>query len=300
MHRINFILIGILSTIQLVTNCNGFLLNNGGNFRQYSAVQQRSFSKGDVEHVQFPQKNNKLPPTKKLKGVIFDMDGTLVKPCIDFADMRKRVYAIADKDSLLKDQPEEKRRGDVLKLYEDFSVKGQKLVKEVFDDIEAKALDDMEFMEGVGDLCQFLDAQGIKRAVLTRNVGHGVDVMQGKLWKEHSAKEFFPAVNRETEGSGNHGPLPMKPAPDAILHICDIWNCSPCEVVMVGDSVADDIAAASRAGCGGSVWLKYNGQNYDNDSGEGNAITLAEREERQPTIVVSNLRDFLRIIKTKS
>jgi len=32
-------------------------------------------------------------------GVVFDMDGTLTVPCIDFDDMRTRVFAIAGVDS---------------------------------------------------------------------------------------------------------------------------------------------------------------------------------------------------------
>lgn len=238
-----------------------------------------------------------LPSTNKIKGVIFDMDGTLVKPCIDFAGMRERVYEIADSDPLLQNEPEERRRGDVLELYHDFSEEGQILAKAVFEDIESNALRDMTLMESVGDLCNFLDREGILRAVLTRNVGKSVDVLHEKLWNKHSAKEFFPAVNRETEGGEGQGVLPSKPSPDAIYHICNIWGMSTKEVIMVGDSDADDIAAAFRAGCAGRVLLRYGGKSFDNDAGGGDAINDSERMEREPTLTISNLGDLLNMME---
>jgi len=241
-----------------------------------------------------------IPPTDQIAGVIFDMDGTLIKPCIDFANMRSRIYAIADTDSNLQQKPEEERRGDVLELYNFLSDEGRVQANQVFDDIEAKAMRDMTLMESVGDLCHYLDKAGIKRAVLTRNVEKSVTHMQEKLWKEHSAKEFFPCVNRETRASEDDCdslPLPSKPFPDAILHICKVWECSPEDVIMVGDSAADDMAAANRAGCGGRVLLKFNGESLDNDAGGGDAMTEAEKMEREPSLTVTRLSELLSILQ---
>ncbi len=237
-----------------------------------------------------------LPSTKSIKGVIFDMDGTLIKPCIDFADMRRRIYEIADTDPLLQDKSEVERRGDVLKLYTTFSDEGQVAAKVVFDDIEAKALRDMMLMPNIGDLCNFLDGKGIPRAVLTRNVGKSIEVMQEKLWESKSVKEFFPVINRESEGSDGRM-LEMKPSPDAIFHICNVWGCDPKDVLMVGDSAADDIVAANRAGCGGSVLLNFNGLQLDNDSGDGDARSEDERRERVPTIVIHDLGELQEIME---
>ncbi len=237
-----------------------------------------------------------LPSTKSIKGVIFDMDGTLIKPCIDFAEMRRRIYDIADTDPLLQDKSEVERRGDVLHLYTTFSEKGQVAAKAVFDDIEAKALRDMMLMPSIGDLCNFLDGKGIPRAVLTRNVGKSIEVMQEKLWESKSVKEFFPVVNRESEGSDGRT-LEMKPSPDAIFHICNVWGCDPKDVLMVGDSAADDIVAANRAGCGGSVLLNFNGLQLDNDSGDGDARSEEEIRERIPTIVIHGLEELQEILE---
>ena len=239
-----------------------------------------------------------IPPTDQIAGVIFDMDGTLIHPCIDFANMRSRIYAIADTDSNFQHKPEEERRGDVLELFHFLSDEGKTQATEVFDDIEARAMRDMTLMDSVGDLCHYLDKRGIKRAVLTRNVEKSVNFMQNKLWEEHSAKEFFPCVNRETKASeDDFDPLPSKPFPDAILHICKVWECSPENVIMVGDSAADDIAAANRAGCGGRVLLKFNGESFDNDAGGGDAVTEEDKMEREPSLTVSRLSELLSILQ---
>lgn len=37
---------------------------------------------------------------KIIRGVVFDMDGTLTVPCIDFADMKRRVGVPPDADIL--------------------------------------------------------------------------------------------------------------------------------------------------------------------------------------------------------
>ena len=238
-----------------------------------------------------------IPPTNEIKGVIFDMDGTLIKQSIDFASLRQRTYAIADRDANLRHLPLEERRGDVLELFHDLSPDGQVLAKKLFDEIEEKALVDMAFMEDVGDLCAFLDEMGIPRGVLTRNVEKSVNVMHEKLWDEHGVKEFYPAVNRETKGKDGKGTLPSKPNPDAILYICDLWGLDPKNVIMVGDSAADDMAAASRAGCGGRVLLAYKGESLDNDAGGGDAKNEAERKERKPSLIVKSLGELLDILK---
>ena len=239
-----------------------------------------------------------LPPLKCIKGVIFDMDGTLIKHCIDFSDMRKRIYQIADNDEKLKDTPESSRRGDVLELYHHFSEEGQRKAKTVFDDIESKAIHDMTLMEGVKEISQFLDSKGIKRAVLTRNVLKSVNAMHDKLWEDTGGggggvKEFFPVVSRETLALDGVTTIPSKPSPDAIFHICNVWNCSPEDVIMVGDSDADDIVAASRAGCSGKVLLRLDGQNEDNDAGGGGPKDEDEKRERQPSLIVHSLQELL-------
>lgn len=47
--------------------------------------------------------------------------------------------------------------------------------------------------------------------------------------------EFTPAISREFR--------PYKPDPAPLLHICSTWDVQPNEVIMIGDSLKDDVSA---------------------------------------------------------
>lgn len=55
------------------------------------------------------------------------------------------------------------------------------------------------------------------------------------------ARAFQPALGREC-GLALQPPLRPKPHPDALLHICSLWNLPPHEVAFVGDSPKDDVS----------------------------------------------------------
>lgn len=48
---------------------------------------------------------------------------------------------------------------------------------------------------------------------------------------------FSPALSREFR--------PYKPDPAPLLHICSTWEVQPYEVIMVGDSLKDDVSSSS-------------------------------------------------------
>lgn len=240
---------------------------------------------------------NTLPPSPK--GVIFDMDGTLIQHAIDFADMRRRIYSVADADSIGKDL----ERDCVLALADELSLEGQEACKLIFSDIEQRALDDMKLMEGGAELVQYLAENGLKRAVLTRNLEKNVSFMVDLYLAEinetggvgdSSGPIFHPIVARDTRSHpSNEKPLKSKPYPDAILHICKVWGVNPSEVIMVGDSANDDIAAANRAGCGGSVLLTQpGGDQLDTHSGYDLGESEEDIIERTPSLRVESLLEL--------
>jgi HAD superfamily hydrolase (TIGR01549 family) len=217
-----------------------------------------------------------------IKGVIFDMDGTLVKPCIDFPDMRRRIYDVASEDLSLA-----VTEGCILELVTQLSEQGQERCKEVFQDIEAKAIRDMAFMDGLNELLVFLDENKIRRAVLTRNVQNSIVAMHERLRDWHDVTTpFEPAVARDTTRPEQDTLITAKPAPDGILYICNQWQCDPSQVIMVGDSDKDDIVAAYRAGCGASVLLMDPQKVHDNNSGNDHDSDLVERT---PTVQLDSL-----------
>jgi histidinol phosphatase-like enzyme len=48
---------------------------------------------------------------------------------------------------------------------------------------------------------------------------------------------FIPALSTEFR--------PYKPDPAPLLHICDTWNIAPNEVMMIGNSLKDDVSIHS-------------------------------------------------------
>ncbi|KAF7060146.1 hypothetical protein CFC21_066960 [Triticum aestivum] len=74
-----------------------------------------------------------------------------------------------------------------------------------------------------------------RRGLITRNVKAAVD-----LFHQRFGMTFVPALSREFR--------PYKPDPAPLLHICSTWDIPPTEVIMVGDSLKDDIVCGKRAG----------------------------------------------------
>eukprot|EP00245_Coleochaete_scutata_P006130 TRINITY_DN20292_c0_g1_i1.p1 TRINITY_DN20292_c0_g1~~TRINITY_DN20292_c0_g1_i1.p1 ORF type:complete len:239 (-),score=29.49 TRINITY_DN20292_c0_g1_i1:131-847(-) len=157
-----------------------------------------------------------------LKGVIFDMDGTLTVPCIDFGEMRRRVGV---------------RTGvDLLAEIDSWSPTRQQAAYLEIEKIEEGARINMEIMKGAKEICHFLDTRRIRRGLITRNVKKSVDHLHSIL----GVNEFSPALSREFR--------PYKPDSAPLLHICSVWGVSPSEVMMVGDSAHDDVACGKTAG----------------------------------------------------
>ncbi|AQK55474.1 Haloacid dehalogenase-like hydrolase domain-containing protein [Zea mays] len=166
-------------------------------------------------------------PRRPLRGVVFDMDGTLTVPVIDFPAMYREVlggdaaYAAA--------------RGsgggsvDILHCIEDWAPDKQRHAYEVIARFEREGLDRLQIMPGASELCGFLDAKQIRRGLITRNVKDTVD-----LFHQRFGMTFTPALSREFR--------PYKPNPAPLLHICSAWNIPPHEVIMVGDSLKDDVS----------------------------------------------------------
>ncbi|XP_077228768.1 haloacid dehalogenase-like hydrolase (HAD) superfamily protein isoform X3 [Tasmannia lanceolata] len=93
----------------------------------------------------------------------------------------------------------------------------------------------MATLLGAAELCGFLDSRKIRRGLITRNVKSAVDMFHLRF-----GLEFSPALSREFR--------PYKPDPAPLLHIISTWGVQPDEVMMIGDSLKDDVACGKRAG----------------------------------------------------
>lgn len=199
---------------------------------------------------------------KVVKGFIFDMDGTLTVPVIDFHEMRKRCGVMT---------------GDVLDTVASWPAEKQLVANQAIREVEQEALQHMELMPGLLDLCSFLEAQGLPRGLVTRNVDSSVKYFHDNHF---SLSPFWPALSREFK--------PYKPNPGALLHICQHWGIPPEQAIMVGDSAKDDVVAGNRAGM--DTILIDTLHNYTDRS--------ALEGELKPSHVVTSLAEIPKLLQT--
>ncbi|KAJ9505202.1 hypothetical protein QJQ45_011230 [Haematococcus lacustris] len=139
----------------------------------------------------------------------------------------------------------------------------------------------MQIMPGVQELCALCDAAGIPRGLITRNVSTSVEHLHGQLAGLGLASPFQPAISRESS-------FAYKPSPEALLHMATVWGVPATQLLMVGDSVKDDIVSGNRAGALTAL-LDLDGVNgYRGAQLEG---------EQKPTFIVHSLHELLDLLR---
>ncbi|AOW04408.1 HAD-like domain-containing protein [Yarrowia lipolytica] len=167
-----------------------------------------------------------LKPTagnRLLKGIVFDMDGTLCEPQTwMFGQMRAALGIDKSVDILdhVHSLPDPEQEEAQMKLRA----------------IETRAMVDMTAQPGLLPLMDYLKKHSVKKTICTRNFPAPVQHLLDAFLSDHV---FEPIVTREFK--------PPKPHPQGILNICKEWGVEPGNVIMVGDSV-DDMAAGKSAG----------------------------------------------------
>lgn len=178
----------------------------------------------------------------------------------------------------------------VAKLDEAKRVKAMAAIAEV----EQEALDNLQLMPGLVQLLQRLDQHNIPRALVTRNVERSVQHFHRHLHTNHQLAPFLPSITRETPN------VRFKPHPDALLHISQEFKCSPSELIMIGDSIKDDVVSGNRAGAV-SILI-----HHINDIKGGKAATFSSDHrnlnwgelegELRPEFVVSSHDEFIDLL----
>ncbi|KAI9501784.1 hypothetical protein GGI25_005420 [Coemansia spiralis] len=199
------------------------------------------------------------PTALRIRGVVFDMDGTLATPM---------------KEHLLQMRVELKVPAGMGTLeYVDTCLTGKEheLAHKRLIEIENDALRNMQITNGLIPLLQFLHKHSIPMAIITRNNKAAVDhflnnVAAGLPKEERILFKFDPALDRSFK--------PPKPAPDGILHISKLWNIPPEQLMMVGDH-GDDLLCGLRAGSVATL-LRY----YDNTEFERISHIVVDRLDR--------------------
>lgn len=154
-----------------------------------------------------------------LRAVIFDMDGTLTRPFLDFPAIRA---AVGVPEPLLENMlamapgTERDRAFAILEKFED------------------EAAGKSELNPGARELLDFLARRSIPTGLVTRNSRRSTDLTLTR----HSLRIDY-AVTRDD--------APAKPRPEPLWKICERFRVLPANTLMVGD-FKFDILAGRNAG----------------------------------------------------
>ena len=142
-----------------------------------------------------------------LQGIIFDMDGTITKPKVDFAALEREV---------------EEKVGFVLDHAERSTPDVRARAMEMFDRVETEAALESELNDGVHEILDYLSEKRLKRALFTRNCRKSVEIVLKK-----NNLHFEYVISRDDARP--------KPAPDAILLLSKMMKIHTDHLLMVGD-----------------------------------------------------------------
>jgi HAD superfamily hydrolase (TIGR01509 family) len=163
----------------------------------------------------------RLTAMNTLKGIIFDLDGTLVSSSLDFRLIRHEINC-----------PQEQ---DLLQFVDALSCP---LAKAAANDIIARHEDQDALsatpIDGMSALFDALTASKLPSAIVTRN-----SQKASRLKVLNNQIPIKLVLTREDH--------PPKPAPDALLAIATLWQLEPESLLYVGDYLFD-IQAAHNAG----------------------------------------------------
>ncbi|CAE7564374.1 unnamed protein product [Symbiodinium natans] len=163
-----------------------------------------------------------------LRGVVFDLDGTLTVPNLDFREMHERCGVPMGKD--------------LLAAVRQMEPEHQQAAWNVIEEMEDEGRRTLELAEGALDLGRWLQRHRLPTAMVTRNSASTVQWMHDKLWGAAGLPCFHPALSRDDV---EHD----KPHPAALEAIAKEWGhqLGP-ELLMVGDSPSNDIGFGKAAG----------------------------------------------------
>ena len=168
-----------------------------------------------------------------LKAFIFDLDGTLTIPQLDFASIRAEMGIT---------------EGPILEELERLDPAQAEAARKVLEAHEEKAAITSTLQPGARELLDELRKRKIPTAILTRNSRRSLDTVM----KKHRL-EVNETLSREE--------APVKPSPEPVLLLCRRLGTEPANTLVTGDYIFD-IEAARSAGAVSVLLLNQNNSGF--------------------------------------
>jgi HAD superfamily hydrolase (TIGR01509 family) len=187
------------------------------------------------------------------RAVIFDLDGTLTEPLLDFDAMRAEIGLPP---------------GPILEQLEHADAATRARADVILRRHEREAIERATLADGCRELLERLTALRVPAAILTRNVREVVDT-------------FTRAFGFSFAGAYTREDGPHKPSPAGVFALCELMGVAPAETLVVGD-YKFDILAGRAAGCPTALVL-----------GTHRPAPHELPEWGPPDVVVTSLRELL-------
>ena len=155
-----------------------------------------------------------------LKAVIFDMDGTLTVPYINWQNLRAQIACPPNKN--------------IIDHINSLPIERAQHANNILLSTEREAAEQAAINEGATELVHTLKDRGLKLALVTNNHREAMHIVLQRY-----GLTFDTALSRD-DGT-------LKPAPDLIIKALNQLNAHPHEAIGIGDSQYD-ILACEAAG----------------------------------------------------
>ena len=169
-----------------------------------------------------------------IKGIIFDLDGTLLNTLNDLADSVNHVLRSNNMKERTVDEVRRFVGNGIPTLMKRAAEDGtdEKTLKKITDEMllyyKDHARNKTAPYEGIPELIRELNAMGIKTAVVTNKAENAAKILCDSMFGN-----VFTAV------IGDNGVSPLKPAPDNVLRAIDKMQLKKENILYVGDSDVD-------------------------------------------------------------
>eukprot|EP00751_Fragilariopsis_kerguelensis_P035253 CAMPEP_0170947454 /NCGR_PEP_ID=MMETSP0735-20130129/27907_1 /TAXON_ID=186038 /ORGANISM="Fragilariopsis kerguelensis, Strain L26-C5" /LENGTH=340 /DNA_ID=CAMNT_0011356765 /DNA_START=132 /DNA_END=1152 /DNA_ORIENTATION=- len=203
-----------------------------------------------------------------LKGVVFDMDDTLVQSNFDEKALYRKIFGTEYDASVNKNDLNILQAIEEIENVEE-KARAQRLIAETEEECRQR----MTLMPGCVPLLSWLSAHQIPTALVTKNVRQSTDLFVQKLERIQQQQDrsnskrgtnlLFQRIITRNDCDSNTIRIPPKPDPTA-LHILanECFNTTHgAEILMVGDSIVNDIGMGKNAGVRTALFTNRNKKN---------------------------------------